>query len=95
MAGLPPTAFLPDTIGRTVFVWAPTPPLGLLVLWISGQPANQMAALASLGSTVLHLGLPLRDRGHPAHDFHGVGGWALIVMPALSGFAQIAIQLVG
>ncbi len=91
---LPLTAFLPDPTGRAVFIWAHVP-LTLLMIWIAGQPAGGPAALALAGFAVVHLVLHLGYRHHPDHDFHGVGAWALIVIPALSGSAQIAIRLAG
>lgn len=91
---LPLTAFLPDPTGRIVFIWAHVP-LTLLLLWIAGLAPDHPAALALAGFAILHLGLHLAYRRHPAHDFHGAGPWALIVAPALSGAGQIVVALVG
>ena len=91
---LPLTAFLPDRTGRAVFVWAHVP-LTLLVIWIAGLAPEHPAALALAGFALVHLGLHLAYRRHPAHDFHGVGPWALIVLPALTGTAQLVVSLTG
>ena len=90
---LPLTAFLPDLTGRAVFIWAHVP-LTILMIWIAQLSADHPAALALAGFAVLHLGLHLAYRRHSEHDFHGVGPWALIVAPALSGTGQILTALI-
>jgi hypothetical protein len=63
------------------------------MIWIAQRTPDHPAALALAGFAVLHLGLHLAYRRHPNHDFHGVGPWALIVAPALSGTGQILAVL--
>lgn len=80
---LPITSFLPDELGREVFIWARVPLLaGILHAFDDERVRVGLAVFC-----VIHVGLHWIFRNHPAYEFDNASSWALILAAGASGFA--------
>lgn len=85
---LPLTSFLPDAIGREVFLWGHVP-IFAAVFWL-GDRAGFRRGLAAFA--VMHVGLHWLFRNHPAYEFDNPTSWLLILIPGALGAAYLVIS---
>ncbi|MCR9138628.1 MAG: hypothetical protein NXI27_21685 [Alphaproteobacteria bacterium] len=90
---LPLTRFLPDPVGRQVFLWAHVPILIAIFWWVLPNP-DDLAGLGLSAFAVLHVGLHWMFRRHPAYEFNNPGSWTLIIGTGFFGALHlIAVTL--
>jgi len=86
---LPVTRFLRERVGEQVFIWAHVP-LFTAVLWGSGTDPVNGTRIAVSAFAVVHAGLHVAYRRHPAYEFDNPSSWGLIALTALLGAAYLA-----
>ncbi|MFM7403058.1 MAG: DUF6713 family protein [Erythrobacter sp.] len=82
---LPITSFLPDELGREIFIWAHVPLFAGILLATN----NERVRVALSVFCVIHVGLHWLFRNHPAYEFNNASSWALICGAGLSGLAYL------
>lgn len=87
---LPLTSFLPDRIGEQTFIWLHLPLFALLMWGGHGDPANA-TRIGLSAFAIVHVGLHILYRRHPANEFNNVSSWSLIVLTGLLGAAYLAL----
>ncbi|WP_324133229.1 DUF6713 family protein [Bosea sp. (in: a-proteobacteria)] len=90
---LPLTSFLPDRIGEQTFIWLHLPLFALLLWGGYGDPANA-TRMGLSAFAIVHVGLHILYRRHPANEFNNVSSWSLIVLTGLLGAAYLALLFV-
>ena len=80
---LPITNFLPDEIGREIFIWAHVP----LFAGIMRAGENHRLRIGLAAFCVIHVGLHWIFRNHPAYEFNNASSWGLILAAGVSGAA--------
>lgn len=81
---LPLTSFLPDRLGMHVFIWLHLP-LFTLILRAEDAPWADGFRLGVAVFAIVHVGLHVLYRRHPAYEFNNPGSWALILLGGLLG----------
>ncbi len=90
---LPITSFLPERIGEQVFIWLHVP-LFALLLWGGDDDVASATRLGLSAFAIVHVGLHILFRRHPAYEFNNFSSWALIVLTAILGTAYlVAVHL--
>ncbi len=85
----PLTSFLPERVGEQIFIWFHVP-LFALLLW-GGDGYPESATRIGLSAfAIVHVGLHLIYRRHPAYEFNNVSSWSLIVLTGLLGAGYLA-----
>ena len=86
---LPLTSFLPDEIGRRVFVVAHVPLFFAIFYFGELNPISGVATGLSIFA-IIHVGLHWLFRKHPAYEFNTVLSWGLICGAGLFGALHLA-----
>ena len=86
---LPATSFLPERIGEQVFIWLHVP-LFALLLWGGDDDVASATRLGLSAFAIMHVGLHILFRRHPAYEFNNLSSWALIVLTGILGAAYLA-----
>eukprot|EP01137_Pigoraptor_chileana_P023048 Opistho-2@88730 len=82
---LPLTSFLPEDVGREVFIWLHVPLYAGILSF-----GDRMAFRTGLAAfSVVHVGLHWLYRTHPANEFNNPSSWALILGAGLFGAAYL------
>jgi hypothetical protein len=84
---LPLTSFLPDDIGRQVFIWAHVPLFAAILLFNDRTGLRFGLAIFSL----VHVGLHWGFRNHPAYEFNNLSSWLIIGGAGLFGGLYLAL----
>ena len=84
---LPITSFLPDELGREVFIWAHVP----LFAGILHASDNQRLRIGLAAFCVIHVGLHWIFRNHPAYEFNNASSWGLILAAGVFGVAFLIV----
>ena len=84
---LPLTSFLPDDIGRQVFIWAHVPLFAAILLFNDRTGLRFGLAIFSL----VHFGLHWGFRNHPAYEFNNLSSWLIIGGAGLFGGLYLAL----
>lgn len=82
---LPLTSFLPDDLGREVFIWLHVP---LFCGTLLGSRDDRVR-LGLAAFCVIHVGLHWHFRHHPAYEFNNSSSWGLILGAGLMGCAYL------
>jgi hypothetical protein len=85
---LPLTSFLPESIGREVFLWMHVPLFFVLFLLSTGSHSDIARWWLSIFS-IVHVALHWLFRNHPKYEFNNVGSWLLIAGAGIAGLAHI------
>ncbi|MFN9633911.1 MAG: DUF6713 family protein [Erythrobacteraceae bacterium] len=72
---LPITSFLPDELGREIFIWAHVPLFAGILL----ASNRERVRVAMAAFCVIHVGLHWLFRNHPAYEFNNASSWGLIL----------------
>ena len=91
---LPLLRSLPERIGAHAFIWLHIPLLALL-LWGGDGTAVNATRIGLSAFAVIHVGLHVAFRHHPAYEFNNPGSWALIVLTGVLGAAYLAAVVTG
>ena len=83
---LPLTSFLPDDLGREVFVWIYVPLFAAILIYGSRRPVRVWLAAFAMGHVLLHW----MFRNHPAYEFNNPSSWLLILGAGLFGALYLA-----
>ena len=84
---LPITSFMPDELGREVFIWAHVP-LFAIILFAS---ESQRLRIGLAAFCVIHVGLHWIFRNHPAYEFNNASSLGLILAAGVSGVAFLIV----
>ena len=87
---LPLTSWMPDTLGRQVFILAHVPLLAAIFLGGGLSPSSTFAAGLSAFS-VVHVGLHWLFRHHKDHDFNNWLSVLLIVGAGVAGLVHLVL----
>jgi hypothetical protein len=87
---LPLTSFLPDRVGEQVFIWLHFP-LFALLLWGGSGDAASLTRIGLSAFAIVHVGLHVLFRRHPAYEFNNVSSWGLIALTGCLGAAYLAL----
>lgn len=91
---LPLMRALPERLGEQVFIWCHVP-LFALLLW-GGEGDSGVATRVGLAVfAIVHVGLHILFRRHPAYEFNNPSSWGLILLTGLLGgiyLCMIALQ---
>ncbi|WP_296417529.1 DUF6713 family protein [Pseudooctadecabacter sp.] len=86
---MPVLRALPERLGEQIFIWAHVPLFALLLWGGDGNP--QSATRVGLAVfAIIHVGLHVFFRRHPAYEFNTVSSWALIVLTGTLGAIYLA-----
>ncbi|XWN33915.1 MAG: DUF6713 family protein [Devosia sp.] len=89
---LPLTSFLPDRIGEQVFIWLHVPLFALLLWGGDGDPTSA-TRIGLSAFAILHVGLHVAFRRHPANEFDNTSSWSLIILTGVLGAAYLVAML--
>lgn len=89
---LPLTNFLPERVGEQVFIWMHVPLFALLLWGGDGDPTNA-TRIGLAAFAVVHVGLHVVYRRHPANEFNNVSSWAIILLTGILGAGYLAVVL--
>jgi len=84
---LPITSFLPDALGKQVFLWAHVPLIS--VIWLYGTDPNAIFSKALSAFAIVHIGLHWAFRKHQHYEFNNLASWTLILGAGLCGAAHL------
>ncbi len=87
---LPGLRSLPDEMGRQVFLWLHVP-LFLLVFLFSLAGAASPFAVGLSVFAIIHVGLHVLFRTHPAYEFNNPTSWALILLTGIFGAVHLGL----
>lgn len=85
---LPITSFLPEKVGEQVFIWAHVPLLAFLLWGVAGDQ-DGAARIGLAAFAVVHVGLHVVFRKHPAYEFNNFSSWSLIILTGLLGLGYL------
>ena len=83
---LPLLRTLPDAVGEQVFIWAHIPLFAAILM----TAADDGIRLGVAVFAVLHVGLHVLFRRHPAYEFNNPSSWALILLTGAIGAGYVA-----
>jgi hypothetical protein len=83
---LPLTSFLPDDVGRELFIWLHVPLFAAILIYGSRRPVRVWLAAFAVGHVLLHW----MFRNHPAYEFNNPSSWLLILGAGLFGALYLA-----
>ena len=89
---LPLLSVLPDRIGEQTFIWLHIPLFALLLWGGDGDPAS-MTRLGLSAFAIVHVGLHILFRRHPAYEFDNPSSWGLISLTGLLGAAYLLVAM--
>ena len=89
---LPLTSFLPDEIGRQVFVWMHVPLFAALFFYGAGDPTSTVAFGLSVFA-IIHVGLHWLFRRHAKNEFDNPTSWAIIIGAGVFGAAHLVLTI--
>ena len=81
---LPVLRLLPERTGEQVFIWAHVPLFALLLWGGDGDPAS-VTRVGLAVFAIVHVGLHIIFRRHPAYEFNNASSWGLILLTGLLG----------
>ena len=82
---LPITSFLPDELGREIFIWAHVPLFAAILL----ASNNERVRIGLAVFSVIHVGLHWLFRNHPAYEFNNASSWGLILGAGALGLGYL------
>lgn len=85
---LPGFALLPEHKGEQIFIWIHVPLLALLLWGGDGEPTSAIRIGLSIFA-IVHVGLHVLFRRHPANEFNNFSSWALIILAGFLGAAYL------
>lgn len=85
---LPLMRALPDQVGEQAFIWIHVPLFAALIWGGAGDPINA-TRIGLSAFAVVHVGLHVLFRNHPAYEFNNPSSWALIILAGLFGAAYL------
>ena len=86
---LPITSFLPESIAEQVFIWGHVPLFALLLWGGDGGGADNPTRLGLAIFAIVHVGLHVLYRHHPAYEFNNTSSWSLIGLTGFLGAAYL------
>ena len=89
---LPLMRVLPESTGEQVFIWLHIP-LFTLLLWHGDGDPTGPTRVGLAGFAVIHVGLHVLFRRHPANEFNNASSWGLILLTGLLGAIYLLSSL--
>ena len=90
---LPALSSLPERTAEQTFIWLHVPLFALLLWGGEGDPAST-TRIALAAFAIVHVGLHVLFRRHPAYEFNNLSSWGLILLTGLLGVIYL-FSLVG
>jgi hypothetical protein len=89
---LPMTSFLPETIGRKLFIWVHLP-LAALAVWLIVLGPQSQPGIWFSGFAVIHVVLHWLFRKHPKNEFANLQSWLYVAGSGMAGLLHLVIVL--
>lgn len=81
---LPVLRLLPERTGEQVFIWVHVPLFAVLLWGGDGDPTSVIRVGLAVFA-IVHVGLHILFRRHPAYEFNNASSWGLILLTGLLG----------